>query len=147
MGGGKSGFWIGHKNKSFNGVQEWKKFVLMSKIINLFLNWTEEHKNRSFNGRQNWKKSVLLFLCLKTNLQTPFWQSVNPTPSEFRIWTQWHTRTKKHDSHVPCKILYVARFPPYAYFLHTKPSSRTQAVTHHVSPEPSRPIILSQGFG
>ena len=28
-------------------------YVLMSKIINLFLNWTEEQKNRSFNGGQN----------------------------------------------------------------------------------------------
>ena len=35
---------------------------------------------------------------------------------------------------MPCKILYVARFPPYAYFLHTKPLSRAQAVTHHRKP-------------
>ena len=65
----------------------------------------------------------------------------------FHFWVQRYTRTKKHDSRMPCKILYVARFPPYAYFLYTKPSSRAQAVTHHVSSEPSRPIILSHGFG
>ena len=41
----------------------------------------------------------------------------------------------------------VACFPLYAYMPHTKTSSRARTAAHLVSPEPSRPIILSHGFG